>query len=465
MNRRGDWDGRLPVERPEARPLRVRLPAAALAAALLSLACHADAAARATLHTLDNGLKVVVIPDHRAPVVTQMLWYRVGSADERRGKSGIAHFLEHLMYQGTERIAAGDFSKIIAAEGGEDNAFTGEDVTAYHQTIPKEVLPLVMELEADRMAGLELAQEDVLLERDVVVEERRSTVETDPRNILSEQLLAALYLNHPYGVPIIGWQHELESLSREDAIAFYKRYYAPNNAILVVAGDVEPPEVLGLAERTFGHLKANPMSLRAPRAAEPPPAAARRIMLQDARAGQASFERYYLAPSIVTAAPREAEAIDLLVRILGGVPNGRLYRSLVVAETLATRTSGEYAGLRLDGGLVSFSAVAQPGVEPAALEAALERVIEDVVRNGVTPLELERAKRSLVAEILYGRDDLGELAKQYGEEIAIGQSIEDIEARPERLKAVTLEDVKAAAGKVLRLKASVTGWLIPEEGD
>ena len=209
---------------------------------------------------LNNGLQVLVIPDHRAPVVTQMVWYKVGAADEPPGSSGIAHFLEHLMFKGTDLIPTGQFSKTIAKNGGEDNAFTNHDVTAYFQRVAKDRLPKVMEMEADRMANLRLSEQDVATERDVILEERRSRVDNDPGSILQEQMMAALYTNHPYGIPIIGWEHEIRALDREDAFSFYRRFYAPNNALLVIAGDVEPDEVRKLAEATFG--KIAPSGLR-----------------------------------------------------------------------------------------------------------------------------------------------------------------------------------------------------------
>jgi zinc protease len=426
----------------------------------------ANATSRASETTLDNGMKVVVIPDHRAPVVSHMVWYRVGASDEERGKSGIAHFLEHLMFKGTEKIPSGQFSKIVARNGGQDNAFTSQDATAYHQNIAKDQLPLVMELEADRMANLRLAEPDVLTERDVILEERRSRVDNNPSSIMNEQVMAALYLNHPYGVPIIGWQHEIESLSREDALAFYKRYYAPNNAILIVAGDVESAEVVELARKTYGQIPANPATLRAPRAKEPPPVAPRRITLSDPRAGQATIERHYPAPSYVTAGPREAEAIDLLVKILAGGSTSRLYKSVVVAEKLAANIAGYYSWTGLDSGRISIYAVAQTGVDVDKLEAAIDAEVDAIAKGGVTELELERARRSYLADYVYEADSLGGLARRYGWGLVIGQSIADIEDWPARLRTVTVEDVQAAAARYLQRKASVTGWLLPtsEEG-
>ncbi len=246
-------------------------------------------------------MQVVVIPDSRSPVVTHMVWYKVGAADETKGVSGIAHFLEHLMFKSTENIPSGEFSKIVSRLGGQDNAFTGHDVTSYFQRISKDRLRKVMEMEADRMVNLKLADKEVLTERDVILEERRSRIENNPAAILDEQMDATLYLHHPYGVPVIGWEHEMAQLSRQNAIDFYKRYYAPNNAILVVAGDVTPEEVKKNAIETYGKLPANPAAPRAVRASDPPQRVARRVMLEDPRAGKASIHRDYLVPSYTTA--------------------------------------------------------------------------------------------------------------------------------------------------------------------
>ncbi len=233
------------------------LPVAIMTLAFANIV-PAHAAPRASEFKLANGLDVVVIPDHRAPVVTHMIWYKVGASDEPKGVSGIAHFLEHLMFKSTDKIAVGEFSKIISRLGGQDNAFTGQDVTSYHQRIAKEQLGTVMDMEADRMAHLRLTKDEVATERQVILEERRSRIDNNPTALLDEQMNAALYLSHPYGIPVIGWEHEMAKLSREDALRFYKHYYAPNNAILVVAGDVTPEEVKRLAENTYGKVPANP---------------------------------------------------------------------------------------------------------------------------------------------------------------------------------------------------------------
>ncbi|MEO1422615.1 MAG: pitrilysin family protein, partial [Pseudomonadota bacterium] len=249
----------------------------ATAAALFAASQAAHAAENVSSFTLENGLQVVVIEDDRAPVVTNMVWYKVGSADDPRGKSGIAHYLEHLMFKGTDELAPGEFSEIVAANGGQGNAFTSYDFTGYFQRIASDRLETVIRMEADRMRDLVISQDDWLAERAVVLEERASRVENSPSALLGEQRTAALYLHHPYAVPIIGWRHELEALTREDALEFYERFYAPNNAILVVAGDTTREEVRRLAETHFGPLDPSVDLPDRERVSEPPHLSPRRV--------------------------------------------------------------------------------------------------------------------------------------------------------------------------------------------
>lgn len=442
-----------------------RLATSAMAIIMLALASQtASAEPRATEFKLQNGMDVVVIPDHRAPVVTHMVWYRVGAADEPKGVSGIAHFLEHLMFKSTDKIAVGEFSKIISRLGGQDNAFTGQDVTAYHQRIAKEQLKNVMEMEADRMTHLRLTNDEVATERQVIIEERRSRIDNNPGARLDEQMNASLYLSHPYGVPVIGWAHEMAKLSREDALRFYKRYYAPNNAILVVSGDVTPEEVKRLAEETYGKLPANPDVDGRTRPQEPPHVAARRVTLKDPRAGNASFHRYYIAPGYPTAKPGEAEALDLLLKILADGSTSRLYRKLVVEDKVAATTGGDYSGYALDSGAISLYAVANNG-DLKAVEADVDAVLDEVRKNGVTQLELERAKKSLLADYVYDSDNQANLARRYGWAVAIGRSIDQVEGWPAAIGKVTVDDIKKAANDYLDARHSVTGWLLPEEDD
>jgi zinc protease len=440
-----------------------------LGALLMTLALSPAAAAQTLTPSklafhgkLANGLEVVVVPDRRAPVVTHMVWYKVGGADEPPGKSGIAHFLEHLMFKGTDKIPAGEFSKIVARLGGQDNAFTAQDITAYFQRVSKEKLAQVMGMEADRMANLKLDEKEVLTERKVIREERRSRVDNDPSSLLQEQLMAALFTAHPYHTPVIGWDTEIKELTREDALRHYKKFYAPNNAVLVVTGDVEPDQVMALAMETYGKIPANPeVGTPRKRPVEPQPLAERRVILRDGRVGKATFERYYLAPSFNTASGREAEALQILGRIIGSSNTSRVYNTLVRDEKKASSASAWYGGLALDEGRFGFYAVAAGDTKLEDIEASVDKVIGDVIKNGVTPEELERAKTSEVANLIYASDSQQSLAHTYGWNLATGRSVEDVEARPERLKAVTAEDVQTVASKYLDRKRSVTGYLLP----
>ena len=412
---------------------------------------------------LENGLDVLVIPDHRAPVVTHMVWYRVGAADEPRGTSGIAHFLEHLMFKGTNKIPSGEFSKIIARNGGQDNAFTSQDATVYHQRVAKDRLPLVMEMEADRMRNLKLGEKDVLTERDVILEERRSRVDNDPSSILSEQMMATLYSAHPYGTPVIGWEHEMAQLSREDAISFYKRFYAPNNAILIIAGDVTPEEVKKLATKIYGPVKrADDVGMRA-RPMEPESAAPRRVTLKDKRTGKATFNRLYHAPSYATAKEGEAEALDVMMKILAGGSTSRLYNRLVVDDKIATSIGGWYSGSGRDYGRIGLYAISAGNNSLDHVEAEMDKILAEFIKNGATKKELERSKNSYIAEYVYGVDSQSALARRYGWAMVVGQTVKDVEEWPKRIEKVTLADIKRVAKKYLVEKASVTGLLLPKK--
>ena len=447
--------------------LDARMPLVLACASLASMAVavaapgKSAAAERAHEFKLANGLDVVVIPDHRAPVVTQMVWYKVGAADEPPGSSGIAHFLEHLMFKGTDTIPTGQFSKIVARNGGEDNAFTNHDVTAYFQRVAKDRLPTVMAMEADRMANLRLSEEDVVTERNVILEERRSRVDNDPGSILQEQMMAALYANHPYGIPIIGWEHEIKALDRTDALTYYKRFYAPNNAILIVAGDVEPDEVKLLAENTYGKLKANSELNGRARPKEPEHYAPVKVTLEDPRAGRTTVQKYYLSPSYASAAPGEAEALDLLMRAAASGSVSRIYKRLVIEGKRAANAGGWYSDSGLDSGRLGFYAIAAEGVSAEDLDAAIESVIEELRETGTTEDELDRARASYLAEFVYTSDSQSRMARQYGWRLSTGMTIEDVEDWPERLKRVTVDDVRNVARKYLIDKNSVTGYLLP----
>jgi zinc protease len=413
--------------------------------------------------TLGNGMQVVVIPDHRTPVVTQMIWYKVGSADETPGKSGLAHFLEHLMFKGTATHPAGEFSQTVLRIGGNENAFTSTDYTGYFQRVPREQLPRMMEFEADRMTGLVLKDENVLPERDVVLEEFNMRVANNPDARLSEQIMAALYLNHPYGRPVIGWRQEIEKLGREDALAFYRRFYAPNNATLVIAGDVDINEIRPLAERTYGQVAPQPaISARRMRPQEPVPAAPRTVTLSDPRVEQPGVRRYYLVPSATTAAAGESPALDVLAQLMGGGSNSYLYRALVIDRPLAISASASYQGTALDDTQFTISVSPKPGVEFAQVEQAVDGVIAEVGQNAVRAEDLERVKTQLIAEAIYAQDNQASLARWYGAALTTGLSVDDVRSWPDRIRAVTAEQVRAAAQKWLDKNRSVTGYLIKD---
>ncbi|WP_448029687.1 M16 family metallopeptidase [Bradyrhizobium liaoningense] len=413
--------------------------------------------------TLGNGMQVVVIPDHRTPVVTEMIWYKVGSADETPGKSGLAHFLEHLMFKGTSKHPAGEFSQTVLRIGGIENASTSVDYTNYYQRVPKEKLPTMMEFEADRMTGLVLKDENVLPERDVVLEEYNMRVANNPDARLNEQIMAALYLNHPYGRPVIGWHQEIEKLDREDALAFYRRFYAPNNAILVIAGDVDAAEIRPLVERNFGSIPAQPaIPARRVRPQEPEPAAPRTVTLADPRVEQPSMRRYYLVPSATTAAAGESAALDVLAQLMGSGSNSYLYRALVVDKPLAVSANASYSSISLDPTQFAISAAPKPGVSFAEVEQAVDGVIASVAQNPIRAEDLERVKTQLIAEAIYAQDNQAVLARWYGGALTTGLSIEDIRSWPDRIRAVTAEQVRAVAQKWLEKKRSVTGYLIKD---
>jgi zinc protease len=409
---------------------------------------------------LSNGLEVVVVPDHRAPVVTHMVWYRVGAADETPGTSGIAHFLEHLMFKGTAKNPAGKFSQAVASVGGQENAFTTHDYTGYYQRVSRDNLKMLMEFEADRMTGLVLNDEAVVPELKVVLEEYNQRVANNPRTRLSEQIDAALYLNHPYGRPVIGWRHEIEKLNREDALAFYRRFYTPNNAVLVVAGDVTTDEVRTMAEATYGKVAKVTEIVPRHRPQEPPQVAVRHVTLADPRVQQPSLHRDYLVPSAATAKPGESEALEVLAFVLGHGTTSRLYRTLVVDRELAVGAGGWYSGNSLDASEFGVFGSPKPGVSLMKLEEAIDAVIDDVVAKGVTGDEVERAKSRMIADAVYAKDNQATMARWYGTALTTGMTVESVQSWPDRMRAVTLDAVNAAAKAWLDKRHSATGYLM-----
>jgi zinc protease len=450
--------------------LQRHLGASAILAAIVAanlVPCTASAestGAKVADFTLANGLELVVIPDHRAPVVTHMIWYKVGAADETPGKSGLAHFLEHLMFKGTSKNPTGHFSRVVATLGGQENAFTSNDYTAFYQRVPSDQLKTVMDFEADRMTGLQLTDKVVLPERNVILEERNQRMENNPQARLGEQIDAALYLNSPYGKPVIGWRHEMEELSRDDAIAFYHRFYAPNGAVVVIAGDVEPEQARKFAEETYGTIKRSSIIVPRQRPQEPPPVAVRSLTLGDPRVEQPMMQRAYLAPSFATAKPGQSEALEVLAHILGTGSNSRLYRALVVDKHVAVMAGASYDSSALDPSKFSVYGVPGPGVTLPQFEAETDAVIGQIIDKGVTDDELERAKSRLVADAIFTQDNQASMARWYGTALMTGATVEDVRRWPDRIRAVTAAQVQDAARQWLDKRRSVTGFLIKDTG-
>lgn len=420
-------------------------------------------AAEVTDFKLDNGLEVVVIEDHRAPVVVHMVWYRVGAADEPPGKSGIAHFLEHLMFKATDELASGELSETVARNGGSDNAFTSYDYTGYFQRIAADRLGLVMEMEASRMDGLALVEDDIATERDVVIEERNQRTENNPGALFSEQRNAAQYLNHPYGIPVIGWKHEAHSLTLEDAVEFYKAHYGPNNAILVVAGDVEPEEVRALAEEHYGSIPPNPNVEPRSRVVEPPQLAERRLVFSDPRVSDPYVIRTYLAPERDAGAQEEAAALTLFAQLLGGSSQTSVFaEKLNFGPARAIYTSAWYSGQSLDDTTFGMVIVPAEGMSLEDAEDAMDQAVSEFLEEGVDAEALERIKMQIRSSEIYALDSISSVANRYGSALTSGLTIADVEAWPDILEAVTEEDIIAAARRVLNRNNAVTGYVMPE---
>jgi len=438
----------------------------AWASALISTSWAAAAIAGEELvssFTLGNGMQVVVVEDHRAPVVQHMVWYRAGSADEPKGQSGVAHYLEHLLFKATENLESGEISATVAANGGKDNAFTSHDYTAYYQRIASDRLELMMSMESDRMVNIRLTERDIETEREVILEERNQRTDNNPRALFREQSQAVQYHNHRYGVPIIGWRHEMETLDMEDALSFYGTYYAPNNAILVVSGDVDPDEVNRLAEQYYGVIPANPDLPERLRTEEPPQTAARRLTFKDARVAQPYVQRSYLAPERDSGAQEQAAALFLLAELLGGGTTSYLANALQFDQQTAVYTGAFYSGMSLDDTTFSFLIVPSEGVSLQEAEDALDLTYAAFLEEGVDAEQLDRIKLQLRASEIYARDNVDGIANRYGRALTSGLTVEDVQAWPDILQAVTAEQIIAVAKQVLQPEVSVTGWLMRDE--
>lgn len=405
---------------------------------------------------LDNGLRVVVLENRRAPIVLQMVWYRTGAADERPGERGVAHLVEHLMFRGTKNLDPGEFSRIVARIGGRDNAFTSHDYTAYFQRVAAHELETVMRIEADRMHNLALTDGVVLPEREVVLEERRSRTDNRPASQLRERMRRILYLNHPYGRPVIGWESEIRRLTTDKALAFYRRHYVPGNAMLIVAGDVTPDRVKSLARKHYGPIPPRAAPARE-RGKEPPHLAPRRVALTSERVRQPSWSRLYLVPDFVD----RRHALEVFAELLGGGSTSRLYRRLVIERGIAAGAGAWFSEDSRDYGEFGLYATPRPGEDVETLEAALAEELEAALEEGFEPQDIRRAKRLMASAAVYARDGLRAGPMAIGRAFAVGRTIEDVESWPERIAAVTGSEIMSAARKALDLRRSVTGILLP----
>ena len=414
--------------------------------------------------TLDNGMQVIVIPNHRVPVVTHMVWYKVGAADETPGKSGLAHFVEHLMFKGTDNIPPGEFSKRVKALGGQDNAFTSQDYTAYFQSVAVENLETVMTMEADRMSNARFPAEEVEAENLVILEERRQRTENEPTGYFYEQMRTMLFPNHPYGMPVIGWLHEMETLNREDAIEFYNKWYAPNNAYLIVSGDITAEQLKPLAERIYGTIPAKEVSQRS-WTSVPPFIATPRLELRHPSIKQPSFVRVYRMPGYKEN-KTEALALDVLDSIMSDGQNGRLYKSLVIEQKLAVSTGLGYDGVSYSDTTLSISATPAESTSLETLETAIDEELRKLIEHGVTEEEVSNAINKLSDSYIFSRDSLSGPAMIFGRALISGNTIDDVEYWDDDIKTVSVEDVNNVARSYLdpdnfNERPFVSGYIMP----
>lgn len=415
-----------------------------------------DRAWKPETFSLANGMRVVVLPDHRAPVVTHMLWYRVGSADEVAGKSGIAHFLEHLMFKATDELKAGEYSRIVARNGGQDNASTALDFTNYYFRVARDRLPQMMRMEADRMVHLKLSDAEVTPELSVVREERRQNVESSPAAILDEMVYAKLYARHPYAIPVIGHMSELAKLTRVDAVNWYRTWYGPENATLVVAGDITAAELKPLAEQIYGAVpRRGDLKVRKWPDVQPLTENVT-VTHSDPKVRQTSWWRSWLG---VTIGDKDAEALQVGIEILAGARTSRIYRQLN-ERGLAVKSYG-YSMEKEARGVVVIEADPAPGVSVSEVQEVAARVTRRFLRDGPTEDELVRAKESIAASSIFTRDNQMALARWYGELLTAGQSVQQIEGWDERIRAVTAADVVRVMNTYLGAN-HVDAVLLPE---
>lgn len=450
-------------------PMSTRVPSLAAAGLAAAAALAAPAAAEGVFNpesfTLDNGMRIVLVENQAMPAVGHIVYYGVGSADETLGQSGLAHLFEHLQFKGTPSHPDGEFSDIIARVGGEENAFTTWDYTAYYQIVAPEHLGEMMALEADRMTNTVLTPEVIDTERLVVYEEFNTRIGNQPSSWLGLEAREALFTHHPYGIPIIGYMSELAAVDHEDIIEFYETWYAPGNAVAVIAGPVTLDELRVLAKETYGRIPAAETPERI-RVEEPEHYAPRRVTLQHPQIGQPSWTRYYLAPSYNHGESEHAYALQVLSEIMGQGTDSRLYQQVVLAQGVAVGSGAWYSPDAMDLGTFGFWGTPPVSQDDnaaiAAIEAAIDAEIARVLEEGVTQAEVDSAIDQLQADAIFARDSLMTGARVLGEALVTGRSLEDVEAWPQRIAAVTVEQVNAAARAVFVPNNSVTGITLPQ---
>ncbi len=435
-----------------------------LATAVVFLAGKTHAAgpnADVVVKNMANGLRVIVRPDHRAPVVVSMVWYRIGSVDEQNGMTGVAHVLEHMMFKGTKTVPAGEFSRRIAAAGGRDNAFTSRDYTAYFQTLHKSELPLSFRLEADRMANLVLSPEEFAKEIKVVMEERRWRTDDRPQSVVYERLMADALMVHPYRNPIIGWMNDLENMRTEDARAFYERWYAPNNATIVVVGDVEPESVFALAQEHFGAIPRKALPVHKPQD-EPPQLGLKRLSVK-APAELPQVIMAYRVPRLERPAQDwEPYALDMLEGVLSGNDAARLSRTLVKTQRIANSASASYDGIGRGPAFFYLNGSPVAGRSAQEIEQALRGEVRRIATEGITAEELNRVKAQVIAAQVYQRDSMFFQARQIGWMESIGFSYRDLDVFIEKLQQVTADQVREVAAKYFTDEQLTVAYLDPQ---
>ena len=408
---------------------------------------------------LVNGMRVVAVPMERPGVVHHAVYYAFGAADDPPGQSGITHFIEHLMFNGTATTANGEYKQIIGRNGGTTNAYTAADITAYYATIARDRLETVMELEADRMTGVVFEAANFEAERQVVLEERLQRTENVPAGLFREELRAASWRAHPYGRPLIGWRQEIEALTMDQVEAFYRRHYGPRNALLVVAGDIDADTLRLLAERTFGRVPAGGEPLP-PRPSEPPHRAQITVEMEDARVTRPQWSRRYAVPSYFSGDLREAAALELLATLLGG-STGILHRALVIDSKIALSAGAYFSGDKRDGGFFVVYGMPADGISLVEIEGAIDAAIQRMLADGIEETEVERTAYRFAAGEIYAREEVSGIANLVGSTLTKGGTLEDIDGYTDLVRSITPDDVETVARELFGRPAVVTGILRP----